>query len=176
MDIRVLEPKDIADVKKIFYESSTVKEFKDLEAKNSFEWKYFGWYLQNYPELFFVACETEAGNQKPTILGYIASCPETLKAKDLMHANPSLEIFIDLYADFPAHLHMNLTEKARGKGIGTLLIQSLESRLRLKGLHGVHLITSPSARNRNFYAKNLFTITHERKFKDVPLLFMAKKI
>jgi GNAT superfamily N-acetyltransferase len=174
MDIKVLEPEDIEEVKKIFYESSTVKEFKDQETKNQFEWKYLGWYLKNFPELFFIASTSES--QKKTILGYIASCPNTLAAKDLIHANPSLEIFIDMYDTFPAHLHMNLTEKARGKGTGSLLIQALESNLRMQGVNGLHLITSPTARNRSFYEKNLFTVTHERKFKDVPLLFMAKKI
>jgi GNAT superfamily N-acetyltransferase len=44
-----------------------------------------------------------------------------------------------LAAAYPAHLHIDLQERARGHGFGRMLIERLLADLRLRGVIGVHL-------------------------------------
>lgn len=176
--IRAITSMDFEQVRSIFYETSAVQVFSSEEVKKKFEWKYLGWYLENHRNLFFVAEEISpvAGASKNQILGYIACCPDTKNATDLLGLNPSLEIFRDFYDQYPAHLHINLSADARGKGLGSELIQHLEGELRRKNTRGLHLLTSPNARNRGFYSKNGFSKEVERQYKEAALLFMGKKL
>jgi ribosomal protein S18 acetylase RimI-like enzyme len=45
----------------------------------------------------------------------------------------------ELTASYPAHLHIDLQERARGKGFGRLLIDRLLDEFRARGVPGVHL-------------------------------------
>lgn len=45
----------------------------------------------------------------------------------------------ELAEEYPAHLHLDLEERARGKGLGRALIERLLSDLRDRGVVGVHL-------------------------------------
>jgi ribosomal protein S18 acetylase RimI-like enzyme len=45
----------------------------------------------------------------------------------------------DLVAEYPAHLHIDLLERTRGRGLGRLLIERLLDELRDRGVPGVHL-------------------------------------
>lgn len=45
----------------------------------------------------------------------------------------------ELVAEYPAHLHIDLLERLRGKGMGRLLIERLVADLRARGVPGVHL-------------------------------------
>jgi ribosomal protein S18 acetylase RimI-like enzyme len=45
----------------------------------------------------------------------------------------------EITASYPAHLHIDLQERARGKGFGRLLVDRLLDDLRARGIPGVHL-------------------------------------
>ena len=45
----------------------------------------------------------------------------------------------EVTASYPAHLHIDLQERARGRGFGRLLIERLLDDLRARGVPGVHL-------------------------------------
>lgn len=45
----------------------------------------------------------------------------------------------EVVRDYPAHLHIDLLERARGQGLGRLLIERLLADLRTRGVRGVHL-------------------------------------
>ena len=45
----------------------------------------------------------------------------------------------EVVRDYPAHLHIDLLERARGQGLGRLLIERLLADLRARGVRGVHL-------------------------------------
>ncbi len=45
----------------------------------------------------------------------------------------------ELAAVYPAHLHIDLQERARGRGFGRLLVERLLTDLRGRGIVGVHL-------------------------------------
>tara|TARA_Y100000590_G_scaffold465791_1_gene639101 strand:+ start:6503 stop:7084 length:582 start_codon:yes stop_codon:yes gene_type:complete len=48
--------------------------------------------------------------------------------------------FEELIEDYPAHLHINFLKNHQGKGLGTLLIQNFENKLKEKKISGVHVI------------------------------------
>lgn len=58
----------------------------------------------------------------------------------------------ELASEFPAHLHIDLQERARGKGLGRLLIERLLTELRGRGIKGVHLgVDATNANAIGFY-------------------------
>lgn len=52
-----------------------------------------------------------------------------------------------LVAPYPAHLHIDLLARARGRGLGRLLIERLLDELRGRGVPGVHLGADPANDN-----------------------------
>jgi len=176
--IRPIRPMDFEQVRTIFFATSAIQVFSSDDHRKQLEWKYLGWYLESQRPMFFVAEEPSPGEstEEAKILGYIACCPDTKSATELLSINPYLEIFSDLYDSYPAHLHINLAEASRGQGLGSQLIQHLEGILRDQGIRGLHLVTSPDARNRSFYRKNGFHVEFVRPYKGTMMLFMGKSL
>ncbi|MDB2447332.1 GNAT family N-acetyltransferase [bacterium] len=168
----------------IFFESSAKKTFKDQAERDSFKYKYLGYYLEHHPELFLVCYDEnqwKAAGPSNELLGYICGSPDTLKDTELVELNPYLEIFKTEYESYPAHLHINCHARARGKGIGSRLISSFESSLKnfeVNGISvkGLHLITSPEARNVGFYERNGYTDKHVKSLSGNDLLLMGKTL
>ena len=64
---------------------------------------------------------------------------------------------------YPAHLHVDLLERARGRGLGRALMERLLAELRARAVPGVHLGADPSNRNAiDFYAHLGFAILARR--------------
>jgi ribosomal protein S18 acetylase RimI-like enzyme len=61
--------------------------------------------------------------------------------------------------DYPSHLHIDLLEKAQGRGMGKAMMHLLIETLRKKGSKGVHLgMGAQNARAFTFYTKLGFTL------------------
>ena len=164
-----ISDQEIDRVNEIFFESSARTHFSSQKKRERFQYKYLDYYKIYHPELFFVLCD-------PRPIGYICGVPRILKEKKLFELLGHLHAFKDYYEDYPAHLHINLDQECTGKGFGSYLLGYFEAYLREKKLKGVHLVTSPGARNNHFYLKNGYTFTVEKTYKDVPLLFMGKSL
>ncbi|MBY0516256.1 MAG: GNAT family N-acetyltransferase [Bacteriovoracaceae bacterium] len=159
--IRDFEESDLEQVQEIFWETSTRDQFNSIDERFAFQ----NFYLNSYfSKICLVA---ESSNQ---ILGYILGSTES--SSDELH----LKIFEDCYEQFPAHLHINCHESARGLGVGSRLVSALEERLRSLGVKGLHLITASGARNVSFYEKNGFVQRVERIFNGKSLLLLGKTL
>lgn len=134
-------------VDQIFYETSARVDFKDEEEKLSFKSKYLGFYLQNYPEYCFVYLDSNR------VLGYIVAATKTDQQLQQFEYYQSFEKCL---SDFPAHLHINCSPAAQGKGVGSQLWSHLKEKLVTEKLVGLHIITTPEARNIGFYKKHNF--------------------
>jgi ribosomal protein S18 acetylase RimI-like enzyme len=154
-------------VEEIFFLSSSIKEFSTPERKRAFYKRWCEDYQTLYPENFLVIMSEDR------ILGYLSGCLDTLKSLEVLSV-PGLNVFQDLYNDFPAHFHINFHPDARGKGLGSVLVRHFIDSLLLKEVVGVHLITSPDAQNVNFYERLGFNQTHTRDFNNMPLHFMGR--
>lgn len=176
MTIQTLESHKAADVlpalREIFFLSADPKNVTEDPLKNeAFFEKWTGYYLKNFPQWIFLAF----GRTK--LLGYLMCGPDSAKAlHHFQPRNPSYGLFADLFEKYPAHLHINCHPDARGKGVGSALIEEMVMRLKAERICGVHLITSNTQRNVSFYQRNGFDFELERDWKGFPLLFMGRTL
>jgi GNAT superfamily N-acetyltransferase len=157
------------DVENIFFESSSKTSFKNDDEKNKFKFKYLSYYIENYPDLFIV------GMIDKKAVGYICGSPNSYKDKFLLDSLFYFDLFKDEYLKYPAHLHINLSESSRGLGLGSILIKEFESKVSSASC-GVHLITSPTARNRGFYLKNEYHHEIIKTYNKTEILLMGKEL
>lgn len=159
--LRALDP--------IFFAASATRSFPDQAARLIFRERWLGRYLREFPRLAHVALDTD-----DAIVGYIVGA----------HADPARDpLFADigywpaiapLTARYPAHLHINLAETARNRGIGSLLIEAFLADARVAGVSGVHLVTGRHSRNRSFYARNGFVEVAGLDWGGTPIVMLAR--
>lgn len=164
------------EAESIFWETASTQSFDSEVSRDAFRWRYFGYYTVHAPELFLLAIDAYG-----RVLGYICAVRDTRSHRELYTIASHIPVFDDLYDTYPAHLHINLGEASRGRGLGSLLIGELETRLARQGATGLHLVTSVGARNVRFYRKNGFEHAVERRLPDdadggPPLLFLGKRL
>lgn len=158
-------------VESIFFSSSARQNFANDLERSRFRYKYLDWYRIHHPELMYFAVTADA-----KIVGYICGTPDTRLYPELFELHPWLEEITPQCESFPAHLHINLAEATRGLGVGSLLIEAFENRLKSLKVAGVHLVTSPSARNVGFYKKNGYNFESVFQWKNADLLFLGKQL
>lgn len=160
----------LKELRGIFFKTSSRTEFSSDDAREEFFKTWTSYYVEHLPSYVYLATGAQS-----EVIGYLTGCPDTREAmKKFSH--DSMQTFKDLYDSYSAHFHINCDPAAQGQGIGSALtVQFLEDLKSLK-IGGVHIITSPSAANVKFYEKLGFDFKEERPFKNVPLLFMGKKL
>lgn len=158
-------------IRRIFFSTSSRQQFASQHEREAFFENWTSLYFQHYPGQILVAQEG------PRTIGYLMGCPDSAAlAKEFSLRNPSYALYVDLFAKFPAHLHINLSEEARGKGLGGRLVQTFCRELNRQSVKGVHIVTAAHARNCSFYRKEGFTFEVEREWKGRRLLFMGRTI
>lgn len=163
-----LSEKDLKELREIYFESSARKEFKDEAEKENFFWKYLGFYLEHYPEHVWIA-------KGERILGYVVGSPVSSDPA-LYKIQPHLEIFKNNFKDYPAHLHINLHNDARGQGLGSKLLLELEKQMQGLDITGIHIMTGVDSRNKNFYTRLGFNFQKTLEFSGHPILLMGKSL
>lgn len=157
----------LVQVKEVFFEASSVQNFETSEERIAFYQKWLGLYIDQFPEYFFISRDGES------LLGYVIACPDSLSHPELKQ--PEVGTIHD-YESFPVHLHINCHQRSRGKGVGGLLLQVLESFCREKSHKGIHLITKEGERNVGFYLKNGYQEIQSKIVGQSRLLFLGKKL
>jgi GNAT superfamily N-acetyltransferase len=158
----------LSEMRSIFFESSQKKDFKDESERETFYFKYLGFYLDKYPEYALVAVDQD-------VIGY---CLGTLDSKDkeLLKIQPHLSVFEDLFSQYPAHLHINCHASYRGSGLGSKLLLAFERELTGKNISGLHIMTSSDAKNKSFYLRAGYDHLVEREWQGKKILFMGKRL
>ena len=98
-----------SEISKVFFTNSTVKEFDSVEKRDAFKFKYLDDYLENYAEFCFVLKEHNY------ICGYVIASNSTFSHLKQFPYYSEFEIELTF---FPAHLHINLLNKAQDKAVG----------------------------------------------------------
>lgn len=161
-------PEVLAEIREIFFESSTKKSFKDPAEKDAFFEKYLGFYLRSFPELVWIA-------QGARVLGYVVASPDS-HGEELLRLQPHMQTFENLFIDYPAHLHINCHHESRGLGVGSKLIEAVIKALKEQNIVGLHIMTGPDSPNRAFYKKLGFDFESQLPFQGAPILFMGKRL
>ncbi len=163
------EDRFLPEVRDIFFESSTRKTFANTDEREAFFYKYVGFYLSRYRDLCLLALEGDK------VLGYILGSPTSDDA-ELLRVQPHLQTFASDFKLYPAHLHINLHESSRGKGLGQILVNAWEQKLRDRNIQGLHIMTSPDALNKSFYSRLGFHYENEQSFQGYGILLMGKSL
>lgn len=161
----------LAGVQRILVDCST-KSFASDGEKDAFYQKWVKVYEDHFPDLFWLEIENDKD-----VTGYLTVCPESQQALPLIQ--PLIryyDLFSDHFSEFPAHLHINVAPGNQGKGIGRRLIEAAVDELVNRHIKGLHLITSPTANNVLFYRTLDFRFELERKYSEIPLLFMGRTL
>jgi GNAT superfamily N-acetyltransferase len=121
----------------------------EVTARKAFHERWIGSYLAQDPDHAFVAIDDQA--PQPGIVGYLVGTLTTPHEAPRFRDLPYFLAFAHLLDAFPAHLHINLTENARGHGTGRALIDTFCRHAARLGAPGVHVVTGAGARNVAFY-------------------------
>jgi GNAT superfamily N-acetyltransferase len=141
----------LADIDDIFFTSSARRDFSSPEEKQAFRDMSLGRYVERHRSSFFVALNDGGG-----AVGYLAGClenPITLSHFNDVAYFRSIE---DICQDYPAHLHVNVAERYRNRGLGTALVGRFVEWAKLHSVKGIHLVTSSTARSIPFYRRSGF--------------------
>ncbi|MGL1893808.1 MAG: GNAT family N-acetyltransferase [Spirochaetaceae bacterium] len=154
--------------------------FNNFEEKKNFSQRWIIFYLHEYRNYCFVA------EDDGEVIGYIASAPDTIameksyidkiKPKEFFKCQDELGEYLK---DYPAHLHINLTSKCQGKGIGVKLMNVMEKNLIKNNVKGIHLGVMESKEHAiKFYKKLGFKELKMQYYAegDPACVFMGKNL
>jgi len=137
----------VRDIDDIFFGSSAKRHFSSDEERLSFREKWLGRYILKHRDSFFVALE--AGRA----VGYLAGCLEDPTNLDHFKDIGYFSYIDDICQTFPAHLHVNVAEAYRNRGLGGALVERFAGWGKLKSVRGLHLVTSSASRSLPFYRR-----------------------
>ena len=161
----------LAAIDDIFFAASATRAFTDAQQSAAFRERWLGRYLVHFPSLAFAA--VGAGDET---LGYIVGALDD-PARDPRFADIGyFRTFARWTARFPAHLHVNLAEGARNRGIGGRLVTAFCEAARDGGAPGVHVVTAEASRNRTFYARLGFELTATTAWNGHAIVLLAKTL
>lgn len=156
-----------AQIREIFFNASG-RSFASAEQAEQFWQKWTSYYFKYEPQLFFLVW------QDCKLMGYLSGCIDSEQAQEKLSLQIAyFSLFKDLFHNYPAHLHINVNEAFRGQGVGQLLMKHFFKILKANQITGVHIVTSPEARNVGFYKKLGFTFSEQRNWHESKLLFLG---
>lgn len=148
-EIRRAGPSDWAAIKIICAETGRQGEPVDDEEREAFSEHWIGPYRELRPDWTLVAV---VGKK---VIGYLTGCPDTLsfekERRRVFRPQPDsrelfpAEIRLKLWAEHPAHLHMNVSAGFRGMGAGAALLKAYFDELKKAGVPSAHVICGPAA-------------------------------
>jgi GNAT superfamily N-acetyltransferase len=141
----------LADIHDIFFTSSARIDFSSQEEKQAFRDTSLGRYIERHRGSFFVALNDPRG-----VVGYLAGCLENPITLSHFSDVGYFRDIDDLCRDYPAHLHVNVAEGYRNRGVGTALVGRFVEWAKLHSVKGIHLVTSSTARSIPFYRRSGF--------------------
>jgi len=141
----------LADIDDIFFTSSARRDFNSQEEKQAFRDMSLGRYIERHRSSFLVAFNDAGG-----AVGYLAGCLENPVTLNHFNDVGYFRDIDDLCRDYPAHLHVNVAEGYRNRGLGTALVGRFVEWAKLHSVKGIHLLTSSTARSIPFYRRSGF--------------------
>lgn len=169
------EPDPVArwrEIEAIFFASSATTEFPSAAVRATFFDTWTGYYRIEEPNRILLALASDG-----SLAGYLTGCTNSLAAERLFRDIELYAVFEDLFAAFPAHLHVNCRPDQRGRGVGGALVNAFVEECRREGIPGVHVVTAVDARNVSFYRRHGFSHAVTRRWgKDRDLLFLGKPL
>lgn len=146
-----LTPERVAEIDRIFFESSNTKTFPSDAVRGAFRERWLGRYLTHDPAFAYLA--RDGGGR---IVGYLVGAIDDPAVTARFADIPYFAALSAQTKRYPAHLHVNISPKFRNRGIGGRLIDCFLADAKSAGALGVHVVTSAGAANVSFYNRNGF--------------------
>jgi GNAT superfamily N-acetyltransferase len=158
-------------IERIFFASAARTVFADESERLAFRERWLGRYLAHDRQHVFVA--RDGGG---SVIGYLAGCLDDPARAGRFDDIAYYRDFAGLTVRFPAHLHINLDEAWRGRGVGGQLIEAFAHHAGRHGKPGIHIVTGATARNVGFYRRCAFEPLREAQWNGASVLMMGREI
>jgi GNAT superfamily N-acetyltransferase len=160
----------LGEIDDIFFESSARRDFCSREEKQSFREMSLGRYIAKHRDSFFVALDNAR------CVGYLAGCLEN--PTKLTHFNDVsyFRYIEDICQDYPAHLHINIAERYRNRGLGATLVKRFADWAKLHSVGGIQIVTSSDSRSIPFYRRLGFRELRTFPWMSVTSVCMGRKL
>ncbi len=159
----------------IFFEASHTKTFESAGMRDAFRRRWLGRYLEARPDLAHILFT--GGRIAPeTLVGYVIGAHDDPALTDRYSDIGYFHLLADVTRRFPAHLHINLRNDMRAKGLGSALVACFVADVAAAGLPGVHIVTGAGLRNAEFYRRNGFTFEYTFEWKGKELVFLGRAL
>jgi GNAT superfamily N-acetyltransferase len=139
----------LAEAERIFFDTALTKFFESKEARRAFLARWFGNYLEAYPQVFLFALGADG-----EATGYLAGCLDSFSpaAKGII---AEIDYFTPAFCQalkyYPSHFHINVKPGHQGNGIGRALVARFEEICAKSGSPGIHVATGTASRAVAFY-------------------------
>ena len=159
-----------AQISRIFFAASSVQRFRDDRHRSAFHWLWLGRYLAEEPTEAYVALRD--ARVCGYLVGSLADPAQREEFKDLSY----FQDFAAQTARFPAHLHINVDEGARGVGVGARLVEEFIDHADGAGVPGLHVVTGAGMRNVGFYQRLGFAEVARAPRNGSAVVMLGKKL
>ena len=122
----------LSDIDNIFFESSEKRDFCSHEERLSFREKWLGRYILKHRASFFVALADDG-----RAVGYLAGCLENPTRLNHFNDIAYFSYIDDICRNYPAHLHINIAEQYRNRGLGAALVERFADWAKLQSVDGI---------------------------------------
>lgn len=157
----------------IFFAASATRTFPDEQTRTAFRERWLGRYLTTPEDRLYVAKDLIVARR---VAGYLVGSfyDPALDARfdDIGY----FSTLGDLTAAYPAHLHVNLDDAYRNRGLGSQLVSAFAEDALAQGSTGVHVVTGAASRNLSFYARNGFDKVHRFDWKGHAVVFLGRSL
>jgi GNAT superfamily N-acetyltransferase len=167
-------PKIIREISTIFFEASG-RTFESGAAGVAFSELWLGQYLTHDADKVHVALAT-GEDGLPTVRGYLVGCWDNPATSPRFATLPFFRNFDVQCRAFPGQLHINLTEHARSKGVGRLLVDAFVAQSQAAGVPGIHVVTGANARNVGFYERAGFLHRASTTWNGKRVVFLGRQL
>ena len=140
-----------SDIDDIFFKSSAKRDFCSHEERLSFRERWLARYILKHRGSFFVALD--AGRA----IGYLAGCLENPTKLNHFTDIAYFSYIDDICRKYPAHLHINIAEQYRNRGLGAALVERFAGWAKLHSVEGIQIVTSSTSRSIPFYRRSGFS-------------------
>ena len=166
-----------AAIEAIFFEASG-RTFTPGREHDVFRERWLGRFLVQWPELAFVleAAPSDPSRSKPEIAGYLVGCLDNPAKSPHFSDLAYFQVFAEVCARFPAHVHINLDRRFQGLGHGQLLIEAFACVAKAAGSPGVHVVTGDGARNIGFYGRSGFGEVAKTNWNGHEIVFLGRPL
>ena len=171
--VRLMDEPDwqsrLSPIEEIFFATSPSAKTLRPDERQPFKERWLGRYIAYDVESFFVAI-TEVG----TVAGYLAGCLDNPAHNPRFADIGYYASFAPLCDRYPCHLHINLDERYRNRGVESALIDAFAAQAESAAHSGIHVVTGEQARNVRFYEKNEFRPLATARWNGVNAVFMGR--